>query len=171
MKKIIKIFYVIGIFLFALSLASFYSGVKGITNLRPVSAYTDMGVHTFSPYKVYPVSERDKTTGHGRRFNRKKTVYMVYYKTPERTGYKWTVKESTKKGADKILSERKKVNRRVLFIKEVKKYITVDENLTAETYIKEKKGYYTKLIVFSTLYFMFCIITAAAVKNRQKERE
>ncbi len=58
------------------AVCSLYLGVQGITTIRPVSNYEDMGVH-ISPYRVHPHSVENTSTGRDKRLYPAQTVYVV----------------------------------------------------------------------------------------------
>ena len=71
-------------------------------------------------------------TGRDKRNNPTKTVYVVYYQTPDGTGCQWKLETSNDKDyANQILAKGESVDRRVLSINENGKYMIVDADLTA----------------------------------------
>ncbi len=134
-----------------LSIVCLALGVKGIVTIRPASDYEDMGVHTFFLYKVLPHTVENHATGQDKRNNPTKTMYVVYYQTSDGTGYQWKLESSNDKDyANQILAEGESVDRCVLSIKENRKYMTVDAELTADTYAAGQQKRYddTEIFIF-----------------------
>lgn len=158
---------VIGIMGLILSIACLTLGVKGIATIRPASDYEDMGVHTFSPYKVLPYTVENRATSRDKRNNPTKTVYVVYYQTSDGTGYQWKLETSNDKDyADQILAKGDSVDRRVLSIKENGKYMTVDTDLTADTYVAGQQKRYLWMAGLSGGYLVLCVALWLVMKRR-----
>lgn len=169
MEKFTGIVRVIGIMGLILSIAFLSLGVKGIAIIRPASDYEDMGVHTFSPYKVLPHTVENSATGRDKRINPTKTVYVVYYQTSDGTDYQWKVETgNSKNDANQILAARGSVERRVLSIKENGKYMTVDAELTADTYVAGQQQRYLWMVGLSGGYLVLCFMMWVAVKRRRR---
>lgn len=161
---------VIGIMGLILSITCLALGVKGIVTIRPASDYEDMGVHIFSPYKVLPHTVENHATGRDKRNNPTKTVYVVYYQTSDGTGYQWKLESSNDKDyANQILAKGKSVDRRVLSIKENGKYMTVDAELTADTYAAGQQKRYLWMIGLSDSYLLLCFVVWLVMKWRTVE--
>lgn len=166
MKKKLKVIRVIGIIGLVLSMVLLYLGVKGIANVRPASDYEDMGVHSFVPYRVLPITVENTSTGRDKRLNPIKTVYVVYYKTLDGTGYQWEVETgNSKNDASKVLIASESIERRVLSVKEIEKYMTVEAELTADSYVKGQKQYYIWMVGLSVGYLVFCLAVWVIVKR------
>lgn len=169
-EKLTGIILAVGVIGLVLSMAFLYVGVKGIATVRPASGYEDMGVHTFSPYRVLPVSVENTSTGRDKRLNPKKTVYVVYYQTLDGSSYQWQVDTgSSKSEANKILAAGESVERRVLSIRGTGKYITVGAELTADTYVEGQKQRYFWMAGLSGGYLVLCL--AGWVIMRQSQRK
>ena len=168
-EKLTGIVRVVGVIGLVLSMAFLYVGVKGIATVRPASGYEDMGVHTFSPYQVLPVSVENTSTGRDKRLNPTKTVYVVYCQTLDGTGYRWEVDTGSKSEANRILAAGESVERRVLSIKETGKYITVGAELTADTYVEGQKQRYFWMVGLSGGYLVLCLAGWVVVKQSQKK--
>ncbi|EJX00216.1 hypothetical protein EVA_11680 [gut metagenome] len=154
-----------------LSIACLTLGVKGIATIRPVSDYKDMGVHTFSPYKVLPHTVENRATGPDKRNNPTKTVYVVYYQALDGTGYQWKLETSNDKDyANQILAKGDSVDRRVLSIKENGKYMTVDAKLTADTYVEGQQKRYLWMAGLSSGYLVLCVALWLVMKRRTVEK-
>lgn len=91
MKRLKTIIPVAGILLLILSAASLYVAVQALLEIRPAEDYEDIGVLTFQPYDVLPVQVQNTgASNRDRRMNPTKTVYMVYYRATDGSGYKWS---------------------------------------------------------------------------------
>ncbi|HJC24660.1 MAG TPA: hypothetical protein H9761_13300 [Candidatus Eisenbergiella merdavium] len=161
---------VVGVMGLVLSMAFLYVGVKGIVTVRPASSYEDMGVHTFYPYQALPTSVENTSTGRDKRLNPTKTVYVIDYKTLDGSGYQWHVNTGNSKSeANRILAAGESVERRVLSIKETGKYITVEAELTADTYVEGQKQRYFWMVGLSGGYLVLCLAGWVVVKQSQKK--
>ena len=68
-----------------------YLSAKGLFATPSVDSYQDNGTHTFEPYQVLPVQVQNTSAySRDRRMNPTKTVYMVYYRAADGSGYQWT---------------------------------------------------------------------------------
>lgn len=171
-EKFTSIVRMIGIMGLILSIAFLVLGVKGIATIRPASDYEYMGIHTFSPYKVLPHTVENHTTGRDKRNNPTKTVYVVYYQTSDGTGYQWKLETSNDKDyANQILAEWESVDCRVLSIKENGKYMTVDAELTADTYIAGQQKQYLWMVGLSGSYLVLCFVAWLVMKRRTVEEQ
>ena len=146
------------------AVCSLYLGVQGITTIRPASEYEDMGVH-ISPYRVQPHSVENTSTGWDKRLYPTKTVYVVYYQTSDGMCYQWEVETGNDKDhANQILAAGESVNRRVLSIRENGKYMTVDAELTADTYVAGQQKRYLRMVWLSGGYLVLCLVVWVVVK-------
>lgn len=171
MKTKVRVIRLIGAIVFVLAIVFLYWGVKGITNIRPDSDYEDMGVHTFVPDRVLPVSVENTSTGRDKRLYPTKTVYVVYYQALDGSGYQWKVETGNKKSdANQILYEGKSVKQRVLSIKDTKKYITVEDELTIDTYVKGQLHQYIWMVGLSIGYLIFCLVVWMVIKRRKNNK-
>ena len=87
MRRLKTVISLTGILLLILSAASIYVSLQSLSELRPAEDYEDRGVLTFQPYAVYPIQV--KNTGSRSRMNPTRTVYMVYYRAADGSGYQW----------------------------------------------------------------------------------
>lgn len=166
-KKFSGIIRILGIFGIIISMAFLYLGIKGISQIRPATDYTDTGVHTFVPYRVLPQTMENHATGRSKRNNPTKTIYVVHYHTLDGTKYQWKQNSSYKNSAEQILAKGESVNRRVLSIKEERKYITVEPELTAETYAAGQQKRHHWMIVLSSCYLVTCCVMWVVLKRRK----
>ena len=159
MKRLKTIIPIAGILLLILSAASLYVAMRDLSSLRPAEDYEDQGVRSFEPYAVYPVQVQNTgASGRDRRMNPTKTVYMVYYRATDGSGYKWSNETLTRDLGEEIVEAGETVRRRVLSIPSDGTYITVGPEQTAGSYAESLRERYTRIVGLSTLYILFYII-------------
>ena len=165
MRKLKTIIPVAGILLLILSAASLYVAMQVLSDVRPAEDYEDIGVLTFQPYDVLPVQVQNTgASSRDRRMNPTKTVYMVYYRATDGSGYKWSDEALTRDLGEDIVEAGETVERRVLSIPSDGTYITVEPEQTAGSYTEGLRGKYTRIIGLSTLYILFYLIALILVK-------
>lgn len=156
MRRLKTIIPIAGILLLILSAASLYAAMGGLSELRLAEDYEDQGVRSFEPYAVYPVQvENTGASGRDRRMHPTKTVYMVYYRATDGSGYKWSDEALTRDLGEGIVAAGKTVKRRVLSIPSDGTYITVGPEQSAGSYVESLRGRYTRIVGLSTLYILF----------------
>ncbi|MCI9051495.1 MAG: hypothetical protein HFI05_06130 [Lachnospiraceae bacterium] len=161
----------IGLMFLILSLVLGYKAGKSLFEIRSADSYEDKGVHSFQPYQVLPVQVKNTTTGRNKRMNPTRTVYMVYYRVTDGGGYEWRKKAVTKSEGQRIVTEGKKVERRVLSIPSENVYITIEPDQTAESYITEQKHKYFWLLGISITYILtYFIIWIVLSVSHSKEK-
>lgn len=99
-------------------------------------------------------------------------MYVVYYQASDGTNYQWKVETgNSRNDANQILAAGESVKRRVLSIKETGNYITVEAELTADTYIERQQQRYLWMIGLSSgSYLVFCLVVWMIIKyHRRKE--
>ena len=99
-----------------------------------------------------------------RRMNPTKTVYMVYYRATDGSGYKWSDEALTRDLGKDIVEAGETVERRILSIPSDGTYITVEPEQTAGSYTEGLRGKYTRIVGLSTLYILFYLIVLILVK-------
>lgn len=173
MERFRRLAFTAGILLLVLSMAVFYISVRDFQKIRPASDYSDKGIHTFEPYQTYPTRIKNTAIGRQGRLHPTKTVYLIYYEATDGSGYQWEDRAEYREEAERIVSEKKPVQRRVLSIKKTKKYISIKEGLNAETYTAGLRRNSVLGIGISAAYMVFYGIgwTAVLRKRRSKERE
>ena len=98
------------------------------------------------------------STGRDKRLNPTKTVYVVYYQATDASGYQWQVETGNSKSeANRILAEGEHVERRVLSIRDSRKYITVEAGQTADTYTAVQKQKYLLMAGLSVGYLVISL--------------
>lgn len=161
----------VGLLLLILAAANLYVGIKGISAIRPADRYEDGGVHTFAPYNILPVQVRNNGRGRYQRMNPTRTVYMVYYRATDGSGYQWR----TEGGSARVLAEqvydRGPVERRVLFIPADDTYITVEADQTAESYTAGLRQRYILILGLSGGYVVVYLVARVVMRNRRKTRK
>ncbi len=142
-----------GLLLLFVALLSGYQSVRNLLTERLPDKYEDMGVHSFVPYEVLPVQVKNTTgTGRNRRMHPTRTVYKVYYRAVDGSGYRWTQEAVSRTAGKKIVAEGKAVERRVLHIKAEKGYITTEPQLDAESYTAGLRKRYQTILGISAAY-------------------
>lgn len=135
--------------------------------VRPADAYEDKGVHTFSPYEVLPVQVKNRTgTGRSRRLHPTRTVYKLYYKATDGSGYRYVEEVPAKSFGEKRVKEGITVERRVLSVTKEDVYITVEPDQTAESYTAQCRRRYILYIILSAVYFLVFIVLVCKKKIR-----
>ena len=71
--------------------------------------------------------------------------------------------------ANQILAKGESVDRRVLSIKENGKYMTVDADLTADTYVAGQQKRYLWMVGLSGGYLVLCVVVWLVMKRRTVE--
>ena len=116
MSKLKSIVFVAGVMLLILAAAVGYLSIKYLAAILPADSYEDKGVYTFLPYQVLPVQVQNTGAGgRDRRMNPTKTVYMVYYRATDGSGYQWTDRAITRELGQETVKEGVPVTRRVLY--------------------------------------------------------
>ncbi len=120
--------------LFIMALVFAAAALWQLCHLPDPGLYQDKGIYTFVPYQVLPIQVKNNTTGRNKRMNPTKTVYKVYYRTKEYSGYEWSQEAPSKSAGVDIVAEKKPCQRRVLSRTDTGTYLTVDASQTAESY-------------------------------------
>ncbi|MCI9457555.1 MAG: hypothetical protein HFE44_11365 [Oscillospiraceae bacterium] len=120
---------------------------------RPAEAYEDKGIYTFKASTVHPTQKQVRTyAGNNRTRTTTQTVYIVTYKTTEKSGYQWKEETSSEYIGKQWIREGKTTQRRVLSIKDTNTYITVEPKYTAESYVAHNRLRYTIMLLVGGLY-------------------
>lgn len=174
MERLKTIISVAGILLLILSAVLVYVAMQGLRELRPAEDYEDRGVHSFQPYEVYPVQvENTGASGRERRMRPTKTVYMVYYRAVDGSGYQWSSEASSKDRGREIVAAGETMERRVLSIPSGGTYITIEPDQTAGSYTEALQERYTWAAGLGALYIFFYItgwFLLKALRRLRKER-
>lgn len=120
---------------------------------RPAEAYEDKGIYTFKASTVHPTQKQTRTyAGNNRTRTTTQTVYIVTYKTTEKSGYQWKEETGSESVGKRWIREGKTTQRRVLSIKDTNTYITVEPKYTAESYVARNRLRYTIMLLVGGLY-------------------
>ena len=170
MQKLKSIVFIAGVLLLILAAVIGYLSIKNLSDVRSVDSYEDKGVYTFSPYEVLPVQVKNTgANGRDRRMNPTKTVYMVYYRATDGSGYQWSEQALTQELGQKIVEEGASVTRRVLIIPDDHTYITVEPDQTAESYTEGLQQKYIVNFCLSAGYLLLYLLIWCVIwyKNRK----
>ena len=155
MAKLKSIVFVAGVMLLILAAAVGYRSIKYLAAILPADSYEDKGVYTFSPYQVLPVQVQNTgASGRDRRMNPTKTVYMVYYRATDGSGYQWTDRAITRELGQEVVNAGAAVERRVLSIPADRSYITVEPEQTAGSYTAGLRQKYTTILALAGAYVL-----------------
>ncbi len=150
MRRLKTIIPIAGILLLILSAASLYVAMRDLSSLRPAEDYEDQGVRSFEPYAVYPVQVQNTgASGRDRRMNPTKTVYMVYYRATDGSGYKWSSEAFSKDHGQRVVEAGETVERRVLRIPADGTYITVEPEQSAGSYTEGLRQKYITVLALA----------------------
>ena len=159
MQKLKSIAFMVGIMLLILAAAMGYLSFKYLSTILPADRYEDKGVYIFSPYQVLPVQVQNTgASGRDRRMNPTKTVYMVYYRATDCSGYQWSEQALTRELGQEIVDTGAAVERRVLAIPADRTYITVEPGQTAESYTAELQQRYITTLVLAGAYILLYVV-------------
>lgn len=169
MEKVKSIGFVAGIILLILAVVMAYLSVKGLVVIPNASSYEDGGTHTFEPYQVLPVQVQNTSAySRDRRMNPTKTVYMVYYRATDGSGYQWTDQAITRELGQKTVEEGVTVTRRVLSIPSDRTYITVEPDQTAESYTAGLRQKYVLALALSAVYILVYLVIWGVILSKKR---
>ena len=171
MQKLKSTVFVVGIMLLILAAAMGYLSIKYLSAILPAASYEDKGVCTFSPYQVLPVQVQNTgTSARARRMNPTKTVYMVYYRATDGSGYQWSEQALTREMGQEIVDAGAAVDRRVLAIPADRSYITVEPGQTAESYTAGFRQRYITALVLAGGYVLLYVAAWCVIFGLRKKR-
>lgn len=166
-----KFIFSAGVVLFVLAVSCLYVGVSDLSDIRPASDYEDKGIHTFMPYQTLTTQVKNTATGRQQRLHPTKSAYWVCYRATDGTNYEWKNEATYREAAEKIVAAGEPVERRVLSIKENGYYITVESDLTAESYVFGQSRYYGMIVGLSALYLVIYLAAWVVIlRKRRKEK-
>ena len=169
MQKLKSIVFVAGILLLILAAAMDYLSVKYLSAILPAESYEDKGVYTFSPYQVLPIQVQNTgASGRDRRMNPTKTVYMVYYRATDGSGYEWADRAITRELGEEAMKKGVPVTRRVLSITGDRTYITVEPEQTAESYTAGLKRRYVLILAVSAAYILVYLAIWGVILSKRR---
>lgn len=169
MKKGKRVLTTISAVILILAMACLYIGAQRFFAIRPATVYEDKGVYTFSPYRVLPTQVKNTAGGRQGRLHPTKTVYYLYYRETGGTGYKWKEEVSSRGVGQKKISEGREVKRRVLSIKKEGKYITVEPEQTAKSYVAKQRRIYGITSICSIIVLLGYL--GVWIRKRKKKAE
>lgn len=160
---------VIGLLLLILSVVMIYLSTRGLFTIPSASSYEDDGTHTFEPYQVLPVQVQNTSAySRDRRMNPTKTVYMVYYRATDGSGYQWTDQAITRELGQETVKEGVTVTRRVLNIPSDRTYITVEPDQTAESYTAGLRQKYVLALALSAAYILVYLVIWGVILSKKR---
>lgn len=101
--------------------------------------------------------------------NPTKTVYMVYYRATDGSGYQWSEQTLTQELGQKIVEEGASVTRRVLNIPDDHTYITVDSEQTAESYTEGLRQKYIVNFCLSAGYLLLYLLIWCVIWYKKRK--
>ena len=169
MEKVKSIGFVAGLMLLILAAVMIYLSAKGLFTIPAADSYQDNGTHTFEPYQVLPVQVQNTSAySRDRRMNPTKTVYMVYYRATDGSGYQWTDRAITRELGQETVKEGVPVTRRVLSIPSERTYITVEPDQTAESYTAGLRQKYVLALALSAAYILVYFVIWGVILSKKR---
>ena len=169
MGKVKSISFVAGLMLLILAAVMIYLSAKGLFTIPSADSYQDNGTHTFEPYQVLPVQVQNTSAySRDRRMNPTKTVYMVYYRATDGSGYQWTDRAITRELGQETVKEGITVTRRVLSIPSDRTYITVEPDQTAESYTAGLRQKYVLALALSAAYILVYLVIWGVILSKKR---
>ena len=169
MGKVKSISFVAGLMLLILAAVMIYLSAKGLFTIPSADSYQDNGTHTFEPYQVLPVQVQNTSAySRDRRMNPTKTVYMVYYRATDGSGYQWTDRAITRELGQETVKEGVPVTRRVLSIPSDRTYITVEPDQTAESYTAGLRQKYVLALALSAAYILVYLVIWGVILSKKR---
>ena len=157
------------ILLLTLAKAMIYLSAKELLTIPSANSYQDNGTHTFEPYQVLPVQVQNTSAySRDRRMNPTKTVYMVYYRATDGSGYQWTDRAITRELGQETVKEGVPVTRRVLSIPSDRTYITVEPDQTAESYTAGLRQKYVLALALSAAYILVYLVIWGVILSKKR---
>ena len=157
------------ILLLTLAKAMIYLSAKELLTIPSANSYQDNGTHTFEPYQVLPVQVQNTSAySRDRRMNPTKTVYMVYYRATDGSGYQWTDRAITRELGQETVKEGVPVTRRVLSIPSDRTYITVEPDQTAESYSAGLRRKYVLALALSAAYILVYLVIWGVILSKKR---
>lgn len=169
MEKAKSIGFIAGLMLLLLSAVMIYLSAKGLFTIPSAGRYQDNGTHTFEPYQVLPIQVQNTSAySRDRRMNPTKTVYMVYYRATDGSGYEWSDRAITRELGQETVRESVPVTRRVLSIPSNRTYITVESNQTAESYTAGLRQKYVLALALSAVYILVYLVIWGVILSKKR---
>lgn len=140
-----------------------FSGIciNNMRELRPASAYTDMGIYHFIPHDILSVPSKDGAS----------MSYAVEYRSDSAMNYVHYHNVGESRAAAQQLYEQGSVERRVLILTEDHTYFTTPANQTAQEYIMNLRiGQILILLLFSSYIVLYVEILFILILHKRKKR-
>ncbi|RKI66635.1 hypothetical protein D7V91_11990 [bacterium 1xD42-67] len=155
--------------LLILAAVMIYLSAKGLFTIPSAYSYQDNGTRTFEPYQVLPIQVRNTSAySRDRRMNPTKTVYMVYYRATDGSGYEWSDRAITRELGQETVKEGVPVTRRVLSIPSDRTYITVEPEQTAESYTAGLRQKYVLALALSAAYILVYLVIWGVILSKKR---
>ena len=100
--------------------------------------------------------------------NLTKTVYMVYYRATDGSGYQWTDRAITWELGQETVKDGVLVTRRVLSIPSDRTYITVEPDQTAESYNAGLRQKYVLALALSAAYILVYLVIWGMILSKKR---
>jgi len=172
MSKFKSIVFMVSLMLLILSVTMGYFSFKDLSAIVPADSYEDKGVYTFAPYRVLPVQVKNtSSSGRNQRMNPTKTIYKVYYRATDGSGYQWTKRAINRKSGQKIVDAKTTVKRRVLSITTKRTYITVEPDQTAESYTAGLQQRYIIILILAGAYILLYVVVGCILIFMKKAKK
>lgn len=155
--------------LLLLALVMSYLSIKHLGEIIPAESYEDKGVYTFYPYQVLPAQIQNTSANNkDRRINPEKTIYIIYYRAIDDSGYTWNEFATTEEQGIETWAKGETVTRRVLAVSAENSYITVEPEQTAESYTSEQKHRYIIHLALAGAYILIYAVVWCILLFRKK---
>jgi len=169
MEKAKSIGFILSLMIFILAAMMTYLSIKGLFAIPSASSWKDNGTHTFEPYQVLPVQVRNTSSySRDRRMNPTKTVYMVYYRATDGSGYEWSDRAITRELGQETVEKGISITRRVLSIPSDRTYITVEPEQTAESYTAGLRQKYVLALALSAAYILVYLVIWGVILSKKR---
>ena len=169
MERVKSIGFIAGLMGLSLAAVLIYLSARGLLTIPSANSYQDNGTHTFEPYQVLPVQVQNTSAySRDRRMNPTKTIYMVYYRVTDGSGYQWTDRAITRELGQETVREGVPVIRRVLSIPSDRTYITVEPDQTAESYTAGLRQKYVLALALSAAYILVYLVIWGVILSKKR---
>lgn len=90
--------------------------------------------------------------------NPKKTIFVIYYKATDGSGYTWNKLATDREQGTETIKNSIPVSRRVLTISADNTYITVEQQENAKSYTAKLRQKYTITLTLAVIYILLYIV-------------
>lgn len=138
-----------------------------------ISSFHEKGLlfGVFVTVTTQNLEEVISSSGRDRRMNPTKTIYKVYYRATDGSGYQWSEQAITRELGQEIVDAGDAVERRVLVIPTDRSYITVEPDQTAESYTAGLRQRYITTLVLAGAYVLLYVAVWCILIFIKKQRE